>query len=604
MLATRTLLGDIASQLRAQGRALLVFHLFFTVLATAVLVPLTTWTLAGLLHAFQQPALSNAQIAEMALSPLGLAWGLVALGLSFLLIFLQQAGMMRLLALSGSGRYHASMNALWQTGKRLPGIAGLTFLQVGAHLLLLVPFALLIAMAYDLLLGEAELYVIMRLKPPVFWYFASIGSSLGAIALWLQAWLYARWFLALPALVLDRLTPVQSLARSRELTRGRHARITALALAFAFGVAAFPIAFSLLFNALAMPLIEHLPDRMSLLIPVMLIYVAVYSVLIIAMTFLGVAANSLLVINLYHRLGGSTLALDDLPAPARSGWWAWTAEAVLLIFALVQAGWVLSDFQLRDDVRVTAHRGSSIAAPENTLAAMRRAIQEGADYLEIDVRQLRDGNVVLSHDRNLKRLTGRDLDITDLTLAETRDIDIGSWFDDAFADERLATLDQVIGLAHGKARLYVELKPAPGNETDLIEAVVERLRHHGIADSAVVASLSPTIIRDVEAYAPDIDTTLFVQFLLPGALAATPADNIGLRHTQANTDVVRLVQNSGRELHVWTVNDPREMSRYIDMGVDNIITDRPATLIDLLTERATLSDGELLLVKLRNWLHH
>ena len=604
MLATRTLLGDIASQLRAQGRALLVFHLFFTVLATAVLVPLTTWTLAGLLHAFQQPALSNAQIAEMALSPLGLAWGLVALGLSFLLIFLQQAGMMRLLALSGSGRYHASMNALWQTGKRLPGIAGLTFLQVGAHLLLLVPFALLIAMAYDLLLGEAELYVIMRLKPPVFWYFASIGSSLGAIALWLQAWLYARWFLALPALVLDRLTPVQSLARSRELTRGRHARITALALAFAFGVAAFPIAFSLLFNALAMPLIEHLPDRMSLLIPVMLIYVAVYSVLIIAMTFLGVAANSLLVINLYHRLGGSTLALDDLPAPARSGWWAWTAEAVLLIFALVQAGWVLSDFQLRDDVRVTAHRGSSIAAPENTLAAMRRAIQEGADYLEIDVRQLRDGNVVLSHDRNLKRLTGRDLDITDLTLAETRDIDIGSWFDDAFADERLATLDQVIGLAHGKARLYVELKPAPGNETDLIEAVIERLRHHGIADSAVVASLSPTIIRDVEAYAPDIDTTLFVQFLLPGALAATPADNIGLRHTQANTDVVRLVQNSGRELHVWTVNDPREMSRYIDMGVDNIITDRPATLIDLLTERATLSDGELLLVKLRNWLHH
>ncbi|MDO0946444.1 glycerophosphodiester phosphodiesterase [Chromohalobacter israelensis] len=604
MLATRTLLGDIASQLRAQGRALLVFHLFFTVLATAVLVPLTTWTLAGLLHAFQQPALSNAQIAEMALSPLGLAWGLVALGLSFLLIFLQQAGMMRLLALSGSGRYHASMNALWQTGKRLPGIAGLTFLQVGAHLLLLVPFALLIATAYDLLLGEAELYVVMRLKPPAFWYFASIGGSLGAIALWLQAWLYARWFLALPALVLDRLTPVQSLARSRELTRGRHARITALALAFAFGVAAFPIAFSLLFNALAMPLIEHLPDRMSLLIPVMLIYVAVYSVLIIAMTFLGVAANSLLVINLYHRLGGSTLALDDLPAPARSGWWAWTAEAVLLIFALVQAGWVLSDFQLRDDVRVTAHRGSSIAAPENTLAAMRRAIQEGADYLEIDVRQLRDGNVVLSHDRNLKRLTGRDLDITDLTLAETRDIDIGSWFDDAFADERLATLDQVIGLAHGKARLYVELKPAPGNETDLIEAVVERLRHHGIADSAVVASLSPTIIRDVEAYAPDIDTTLFVQFLLPGALAATPADNIGLRHTQANTDIVRLVQNSGRELHVWTVNDPREMSRYIDMGVDNIITDRPATLIDLLTERATLSDGELLLVKLRNWLHH
>jgi len=604
MLATRTLLGDIATQLRAQGRALLVFHLFFTVLATAVLVPLTTWTLSSLLHAFHRPALSNAQIADMALSPLGLAWGLVALGLSFLLIFLQQSGMMRLVATPGPGRYRATMNTLWLIGRRFPGIAGLTFLQVSVHLLLAVPFVLLIAYCYDTLLGDAEIYVVMRMKPPDLWYFAILGSGLALIALWCQAWLYARWFLALPALVLDRLSPLQSLARSRELTRGRHARITALALTFALGIAALPVLFSILFNSLASPLISHLPDRMSLLIPVMLVYVAAYTLSIIAVTFLGVAANSLLVASLYRRLGGGILGVADSPAPKQSGWWAWTAEAVLLVFALLQAGWVLSDFQLRDDVTVTAHRGSSMAAPENTLAAMRQAIQEGADYLELDVRLLRDGNVILSHDRTLERLTGQALNINGLTLAETRDIDIGSWFSDDFSDERLATLDQVIGLAHGKARLYVELKPSPGNERALIEAVVERLRRYGIADSAVIASLSPSMIRIVEEYAPDIDTTLFVQFLLPGALATTPADNIGLRHTQASTDVVRIVHDSGRELHVWTVNSTRDMSRYIDMGVDNIITDRPAALIDLLTERASLSDGELLLIKLRNWLRY
>ncbi|MCK0768815.1 glycerophosphodiester phosphodiesterase [Chromohalobacter canadensis] len=603
MLATRTLLGDIATQLRAQGRALLVFHLFFTVLATAVLVPLTTWTLTSLLHAFHRQALSNAQIADMALSPLGLAWGLVALGLSFLLIFLQQSGMMRLVAAPGPGRYLATMNTLWQIGRRFPSIAGLTFLQVGAHLLLVAPFVLLIAYCYDALLGDAELYVVMRMKPPALWHFATLGGGLALIALWCQAWLYARWFLALPALVLDRLPPLQALARSRALTRGRHTRITALALTFALGVAALPVLFSILFNSLASPLISHLPDRISLLIPVMLVYVAAYTLSIIAVTFLGVAANSLLVANLYRRLGGSMLGVTDSPAPTQSGWWAWTAEAVLLVFALLQAGWVLSDFQLRDDVAVTAHRGSSMAAPENTLAAMRQAIQEGADYLELDVRLLRDGNVVLSHDRTLERLTGQALAVNDLTLEETRDIDIGSWFGDDFSDERLATLDQVIGLAHGKSRLYVELKPSTGNEQALIEAVVERLRRYGIADSAVIASLSPTIIRDVEDYAPDIDTTLFVQFLLPGALTSTPADIIGLRHTRADAGTVNMVHDSGRELHIWTVNSARDMSRYIDMGVDNIITDRPATLIDLLTERATLSDGELLLLKLRNWLH-
>ncbi|WP_280566582.1 glycerophosphodiester phosphodiesterase [Chromohalobacter sp. 296-RDG] len=603
MLATRTLLGDIATQLRAQGRALLVFHLFFTVLATAVLVPLTTWTLTSLLHAFHRQALSNAQIADMALSPLGLAWGLVALGLSFLLIFLQQSGMMRLVAVPGPGRYRATMNTLWQIGRHFPSIAGLTFLQVGAHLLLATPFVLLIAYCYDAFLGDAELYVVMRMKPPALWYFAMLGGGLALIALWLQALLYARWFLALPALVLDRLSPLQALTCSRALTRGRHARITALALTFALGIAALPVLFSLLFNSLASPLISYLPDRISLLMPVMLVYVAAYTLSIIAVTFLGVAANSLLVANLYRRLGGGMLGVADSPAPQQSGWWAWTAEAVLLIFALLQAGWVLSDFQLRDEVTVTAHRGSSMAAPENTLASMRQAIQEGADYLELDVRLLRDGNVVLSHDRTLERLTGQALNINDLTLEETRDIDIGSWFDADFSDERLATLDQVIGLAHGKSRLYVELKPAPGNEQALIEAVVERLRRYGIADSAVIASLSPTVIRDVEEYAPDIATTLFVQFLLPGALTSTPADIIGLRHTRADAGTVSMVHDSGRELHVWTVNSARDMSRYIDMGVDNIITDRPATLIDLLIERATLRDGELLLLKLRNWLH-
>ncbi|GAB2804406.1 glycerophosphodiester phosphodiesterase [Halomonas shantousis] len=604
MIASRSLLADILSQLRAHARSLLIFHLFFTLLATAIWVPFSAWTLAKLLRHIGRPILSNGQILEVALSPAGLAWLIVAVSFSFLIIFLQQAGMMLTLANSAGGRYRMAISAMIQVIRRFVPLTALTFIQVSGHFLLTIPIVLILSQAYDVLLGSQELYALVHLKPPAFWGFLSVAVPFLTLAVLLNAWLYFRWFLALPAMMFEGLGPIAALKHSRELTRGRRRRIAPLVVGVALCVAMLPVAFTFIFDAVGEPLLSRLPDHVSVLVPAMVVYLALYIVSTLAITFLGIAANSLLVINLFHRLSGITPDFHAPPASQRSGLLAWGAELLLLLFAVTQAALVLGGFELRDDVTVTAHRGSSMKAPENTLAAIEQAIADGADYIEMDVRLLKDGNIVLSHDRNLRRLTGFDQDLRELTLDEVRETDVGSWFGDAFIGERLATFEEAIELSQGRVDLYVELKPDQGETTRLAEAVIARLRQHDILDSSVIASLDPAVINEVERLAPEVRTTLFLQFLLPGALFTTDADIIGLRHTQATPDTVRDVHRSGRELHVWTVNDTGAMSRYVDMGVDNIITDRPDALADLLDERQSLTDGELLLVKLRNWLRN
>ncbi|WP_245391833.1 glycerophosphodiester phosphodiesterase [Salinicola aestuarinus] len=602
MLAPRPLMQDIARQIRAHLRSLITFHLFFTLLATALWVPLSAGTLSGLLHRIGRPVLSNGQIADVALSAWGLVWLLTAIGLSFLVIFLQQAGMMLVVSSRAGGRYRVAMGALWHVLKRLPALAILTFIQVGSHLLLATPFAIGLAHLYQGIIGGIEPYVLLRVKPLALWQFLAAALPLIAILATASAALYFRWFLALPAMMLEGLNPIAALQRSRLLTAGQRTRMALTVIATVLIITAIPIVFTLIFNALGGPLLAAMPERNEILIPAMIAYLALYILATIALTFLGISANSLMVTTLYHRATGQAPIVTPPPAPQRSGLIVWGVELIVLVFAVGQAFWVLQGFEINDSVRITAHRGSSYKAPENTLAALDQAIEDGADAMELDVRLSGDGEVVVFHDNNLGRVTGIDRKISEMTLAEIATVDVGSWFGDVFAGERIPTLQQMIDRAAGRIDLYIELKPEPGDTEALARQVIAELEAADMTQQTVIASLSPEVIGVVKSIDDSLRTTLFLQFILPGALSTTDADIIGLRHNQANPSLIRTIHDGGRGVAVWTVNQPRDMSRYIDMGVDNIITDRPDALQAILTERHAMSDGELLLIKLRNWL--
>ena len=273
------------------------------------------------------------------------------------------------------------------------------------------------------------------------------------------------------------------------------------------------------------------------------------------------------------------------------------ATLALLALALGAAWLVASRLELEPDVAITAHRGASIAAPENTLAAFRAAMDAGATYSELDVQHTRDGEIVVLHDGDFMRMAGDPRKVGEVTAADLVSIDVGRQYDAAFAGERAPPLEEVIDLARGRMRINVELKynvPDPG----LAPAVVELLRRKDFLDQVVITSLDPAALRQIESIEPRLATGHIVTAAV-GNVLRTDADFLSLNSAQATSSLVRRAHAAGKGVHVWTVNRPDVMLRMIERGVDNIITDDPALLVRVMRERQALSRPELLGLRLR-----
>lgn len=252
---------------------------------------------------------------------------------------------------------------------------------------------------------------------------------------------------------------------------------------------------------------------------------------------------------------------------------------------------------------VFAHRGASYDLPEHTLAAYLRALDEGADGLECDVRLTRDGHLVCVHDRRLDRTSnGRGL-VSARTLAELDALDFGSWHPagapsgDLPPDEshtRLLTLARLLDavLAAGRpVRLLVETKH-PSRFGSLVERrLVDLLRQYGLVDPApddpvqvTVMSFSPLAVRRIRELAPALPTVLLLEVLPPwlrlgrlpfGARIAGPG--IGL--LRARPQLLPALRAAGNQVYVWTVNEPADVELMLAEEVDGIITDRPAHVL-------------------------
>jgi glycerophosphoryl diester phosphodiesterase len=323
-------------------------------------------------------------------------------------------------------------------------------------------------------------------------------------------------------------------------------------------------------------------------------------------TLLTATTFSVLLVNLYRKLGsrGSTelprLVAEDSPRPRgalrltrRTVLVAGTAAVVLA--ALTGIATVRS-VRLEDHSEITAHRGASGAAPENTLAAVERAIADGADWVEIDVQESADGVVLVVHDSDLKKLAGVNLKIWETTAEELRKVDIGSRFAPEFAGERVPTLDEVLQTCKGRVRVNIELKYY-GHDKRLEERVVERVEAHQMQSDVVIMSLKYDAIRKVRSLRPTWKIGL-LSAVTVGDLTKLDADFLAVSIGLATRSFIRSAHNSGKEVYVWTVNDPVTMSTVIGHGVDNVITDEPAMARSVLEQRAVMSPVERLLVEL------
>jgi glycerophosphoryl diester phosphodiesterase len=232
-------------------------------------------------------------------------------------------------------------------------------------------------------------------------------------------------------------------------------------------------------------------------------------------------------------------------------------------------------------VLVIAHRGASGHAPENTLAAFKRAIALGATFIETDLQLSRDTRFVAIHDDTVNRTTNGHGKVHDLTLNELRRLDAGSWFGSEFTGERIPTLEEILEFAKKHDIVfYLELKPTGswGGEHALIGA----LRNSGEIARTIVISFDASILGALRKIEPTLMTGLLFDGQVEEPL--TRAVEIGARQLAVRGDLVTptlLAEARKRDLQVvcWTVNQPAHMRLLIEAGVAGIMSDYPDRLV-------------------------
>jgi glycerophosphoryl diester phosphodiesterase len=280
-----------------------------------------------------------------------------------------------------------------------------------------------------------------------------------------------------------------------------------------------------------------------------------------------------------------------------------TAQVAAAALALCLFAWALQTPARAPDpllqgiaVASIAHRGASAHAPENTIPAFRRALELGADVIEMDVRLSADGHVVVIHDATVDRTTDGTGRVAELTLAELRTLDAGHAYAGAGGEgpyrgvgTRIPTLAEVLA-AFPEARLMVELKAGAG--AALVDSAAAVLQRSGAEDRVIVASFDSAYLRRFRRLLPGAATAagssetarLYLlhrvglhRWYRPAAGYLTvPEEMRGIRIVTPR--FLRAAERLGMEVHVWTVNDPGDMRRLVGMGVDGILTDHPDRL--------------------------
>ncbi|PHN06264.1 glycerophosphodiester phosphodiesterase [Flavilitoribacter nigricans] len=245
-------------------------------------------------------------------------------------------------------------------------------------------------------------------------------------------------------------------------------------------------------------------------------------------------------------------------------------------------------------VQVIAHRGGAKLAPENTLAAIRQAVELGVDMIEIDVILSKDGEVIVIHDDKIDRTTDGEGIVKEMTLEEIRQYDAGSWFDARFAGEKVPTLDEVFEAIDGRTILLIEIKDGDEAYPGLEKKVVDAIHRFDAGDWVVVQSFNQKSVLRTREMDPSLITYYlmgknfadFYEELASESTSSTPLpyNGIAVHFSGIDAERAKKVHDTGYKLLVWTVNEEEDMEKMMTAGVDGIITDRPDQLKQLMKE--------------------
>ncbi len=549
-------------------------------------------------------AVTDQDILWFLLSPLGLATVLVIAAGSILALLLGHTAIMTVAAGVEEDRAVSWLAGIRHAFHRLFGIFELALRGLVRLLVDAAPWLAGGGLVYWLFLTDHDINFYLAEKPPIFW----IAGALIAIALIGLAWFVGRrllsWAIALPRMAFGGASPAGALVASARATEGRRLRV--LLLFVIWGGITFLVSALVTWGSATIG--GWLIPANGTNLTAMTAGIAIAGLLAgIGNLVVSVASSVALAVALFEldrawaspwhlpaevtEASGTLGARASLAVPG----WAWVLLALAVpVGVAVLGARLLAQVQVVDAVDITAHRGASARAPENTLAAVRAAIADSADWVEIDVQETSDGVVVVHHDADFMRVARDPRKVWETPFSAVSAIPNGAWFGPEFESERVATLEDALRVAKDRIRVNVELK-VYGHGQRLEERVIELVERLGMQDQVALMSLDRATVERLNALRPDWTVGLLAAVSV-GDLARLEADFLAVNAKNASPAFVKHAHRNGKQVQVWTVDHPAQMSAMISAGVDAIITNEPALARDVLRQRAAMTPLERLLL--------
>jgi glycerophosphoryl diester phosphodiesterase len=496
---TRSLLTTSLGVFRSSWKPLVLTSIAFRLIAFIALTPLVTLLFRGLLAVSGNAVVSDQDILHFFLGPPGWCCLIFVGGIALAIVALEQAALMAVIHAASENRRIGATAALQFAAANAWPVIRLAARAIFRTVLAAAPFLAALGAVYFTLLRQYDINYYLKEKPPVFAVAVAIGAIIGIALITVLLRLFTGWFFALPLVIFENVGPASALSQSRKRAHGRRWALVLWIVGWAATMVVLSVVATGIVGLLGRMVVPRSTGSLRLLAMAIGITLLIAGVVNLVVSLLSETTFAAILVTLYRHLGRENDT--DLPNPqlahsSAEGYGiqltpkrllAWGAVGALVAFVI--GALLLESVRLDDRVQIMAHRGSAKAAPENTLAAFRQAITDKADWIELDVQETADGQVVVFHDSDFMKLSRVNLKIWDATMDKLKEIDIGSWFAPQFSAERVPTLADVLNECRDRIRVNIELKYY-GHDHQLEQRVADIVDAHDMASQVIAMSLN------------------------------------------------------------------------------------------------------------------
>ncbi|WP_416149904.1 glycerophosphodiester phosphodiesterase family protein [Salipaludibacillus sp. HK11] len=562
----------------------LAFALLYMLVTSIIFVPFISFLFNRVLKAIGTGSLLNAEVYRIGLSSIGLAGMLLISFLIVVILFIEFGVMIIIAQQTYFKKYILISEAFVTTLRKLPALIGLGIIPLMFIFFMIIPF--IDSPVFPALLDfNASIILTDQI-----YGMSTIVMLLFIVVFLLGIFFFTRLIFTLHYIFIERNSVWKAMKQSWKITKynKRNIIVTILMLNVLFYVSGFLVVTLISFipNLTEITMLRHLIDDY-------LLTFSSFTAVIISLLFLPI--NIIITTRLFFRFKKrrgefikNQLIVHEVNSLAKfehklthfftKRKYTLVAVVIIYVTSVFAINYSVNDqlVYLKWNVQVAAHRGDLHSAPENSLSSIEAAVEQGVDAVEIDVMITTDGVIVLHHDETLQRLAGVPDRLEDMTYEEVAEVDIGRLYSNEFIGETIPTLNETLEMmSEENVNVIIDIKLNDiDRRSEMAVGVVDSIEEHDMEDTAYVQAFDNEILKKIRSGNSNIKIGQIL-FLSAGNLESLDVDFYTIRQTMLTERFIENAKEQDREVWVWTVNIPRNISAVLKYDIDGIITDYP-----------------------------